>query len=80
MKLTHFNPFTLNSLSSFLLFQRDVILYNLGIGATAKELQWTFEGHEDFGALPTFGVIPQFPSSTGLSMDWLPNYNPVCTL
>ena len=23
--------------------ERDVILYNLGIGATEKELQWTFE-------------------------------------
>jgi multifunctional beta-oxidation protein len=57
--------------------QRDIILYNLGVGATEKELQWTFEGHEDFAALPTFGVIPQFPCSTGLPMDWLPNYNPV---
>ncbi|TEB34648.1 multifunctional beta-oxidation protein [Coprinellus micaceus] len=56
--------------------ERDIILYNLGVGATEKELQWTFEGHEDFAALPTFGVIPQFPCSTGLPMDWLPNYNP----
>ena len=57
--------------------ERDVILYNLGIGATAKELQWTFENHEEFEALPTFGVIPQFQASMGLSLDWLPNYNPV---
>ncbi|KAF5342029.1 hypothetical protein D9611_001551 [Ephemerocybe angulata] len=56
--------------------ERDVILYNLGVGATEQELQWTFEGHEGFGALPTFGVIPQFPSSTGVPFDWLPNYNP----
>ena len=40
--------------------ERDVILYNLGIGATATDLQWTYEGHEQFAALPTFGVIPQF--------------------
>ena len=57
--------------------ERDVILYNLGIGATAKELQWTYENHEEFAALPTFGVIPQFQASMGSSLEWLPNYNPV---
>lgn len=57
--------------------ERDVILYNLGIGATEQELQWVFESHEDFSALPTFGVIPQMPTSSGLSLDFLPNYNPV---
>jgi hypothetical protein len=57
--------------------QRDVTLYNLGVGATAKELQWTYEGSDDFGALPTFGVIPQFPASSGVPLDWLPNFNPV---
>ena len=57
--------------------ERDVILYNLGIGATEKELKWTFEGDSDFQALPTFGVIPQFPASSALSLDWLPNFNPV---
>ena len=56
--------------------ERDVILYNLGIGATEQELQWTYENHEDFAALPTFGVIPQFLASAGLSLDWLPNFNP----
>ncbi|VDB89806.1 unnamed protein product [Peniophora sp. CBMAI 1063] len=56
--------------------ERDVILYNLGIGATEKELQWTFENHEDFSALPTFGVIPQFPASSSLPLDFLPNFNP----
>jgi multifunctional beta-oxidation protein len=57
--------------------ERDVILYNLGIGATEQELQWTFEGHDQFSALPTFGVIPQFMASSGISLDFLPNYNPV---
>ena len=60
--------------------ERDVILYNLGIGATEQELQWTFEGDDEFAALPTFGVIPQFAASGGISLDWLPNYNPVCDL
>ena len=59
--------------------EKDVILYNLGIGATAKELQWTFEGDSEFAALPTFGVVPQFQAifSKGMSFDWLPNFNPV---
>lgn len=57
--------------------ERDVILYNLGIGATEQELQWTYEGHEEFGALPTFGVIPQFGASSGIPLGWLPNFNPV---
>ncbi|KAF8071713.1 multifunctional beta-oxidation protein [Lyophyllum atratum] len=56
--------------------ERDVILYNLGIGATEKELQWVYEGDDEFAALPTFGVVPQFPASSGMSLDWLPNFNP----
>lgn len=60
--------------------ERDVILYNLGIGATEKELQWVYEGDENFGALPTFGVVPQFLASSGVSFDWLPNFNPVRSL
>ena len=51
-------------------------MYNLGIGATEKELKWVFEGDDEFSALPTFGVIPQF--SAGIALDWLPNFNPVC--
>ncbi|CAE6478147.1 unnamed protein product [Rhizoctonia solani] len=56
--------------------ERDVILYNLGIGATEKELQWTFENNENFQALPTFGVIPQFGASSAMSYDFVPNFNP----
>lgn len=57
--------------------ERDVALYNLGIGATEKDLPWVFEQHEKFHAIPTFGVIPQFPASSGMSLDWLPNFSPV---
>ncbi|KAL0564288.1 hypothetical protein V5O48_017763 [Marasmius crinis-equi] len=56
--------------------ERDVILYNIGIGATEQELQWTFEGNEDFSTLLTFGVIPQFHASGSVPLDWLPNFNP----
>src|ERR1700722_13774660 len=57
--------------------ERDVILYNIGVGATAQELHWTYENHGEFGALPTFGVIPQFLASAAIPLDWLPNFNPV---
>jgi len=56
--------------------ERDVILYNLGIGATATDLQWTYEGHDQFAALPTFGVIPQFHAMGSALPDFLPNFNP----
>ncbi|KAG8978152.1 hypothetical protein FRC05_011268 [Tulasnella sp. 425] len=62
--------------SEFSYTERDVILYNLGVGATEKELHWVFEGDEQFQAIPTFGVIPQFHASSGVSFDWLPNFNP----
>ena len=29
--------------------ERDVLLYNLGIGAKADELQWTYENADSFG-------------------------------
>lgn len=70
--------------------ERDVILYNLGIGATVKELKWTYENADGFcvscsrpesvlmeQALPTFGVIPSFGASSSMSMDFVPNFNPV---
>ncbi|KAG8886836.1 hypothetical protein FRB98_000918 [Tulasnella sp. 332] len=56
--------------------ERDVILYNLGVGATAKDLKWVYENDDEFQAIPTFGVVPQFAASSGQPLDWLPNYNP----
>lgn len=57
--------------------EKDVILYNLGIGATEQELQWTYEGHDNFAPLPTFGVIPPFAANSSISYDFLKDYNPV---
>lgn len=57
--------------------QRDVMLYNLGIGAHATELNNTYENAESFGALPTFGVVPQFISSSTIDLGKIvPNFNP----
>jgi acyl dehydratase len=44
--------------SEFTYEERDVMLYALGVGA--DELQFTYE--RDLKVLPTFGVIPAFPS------------------
>lgn len=39
--------------------ERDIALYNLGIGATDEDLDLVFEGDDEFKPVPTFGVIPQ---------------------
>lgn len=57
--------------------ERDVILYNLGIGAKRTDLPFVFEGHDDFQAIPTFGVIPPFNAESPYSMsDIVPNFSP----
>ncbi|KAL7276101.1 bifunctional hydroxyacyl-CoA dehydrogenase/enoyl-CoA hydratase fox2 [Rhizina undulata] len=60
---------------------REVILYNLGIGAKRTDLKWTFEGNEEFEALPTFGVIPYFGAQAPFNYDDIvPNFNPMMLL
>ncbi|KAF2171634.1 hypothetical protein M409DRAFT_17870 [Zasmidium cellare ATCC 36951] len=57
--------------------ERDVILYNLGIGAKRSDLPLVFEGHDDFQAVPTFGVIPPFNAETPYQLsDIVPNFSP----
>ena len=43
---------------------RDVMLYALGIGATAQDLNFVFE--KNLQTLPTFGVVPAFPALGGI--------------
>ena len=40
--------------------ERDVILYNLGVGAKADELKWTYENADDFAVSrwPLLWVVP----------------------
>src|SRR5690606_33945402 len=60
----------------FVYTERDVILYNLGIGATRKELDLVYENSQNFGAVPTFGVIPSFASMNAIPFnEILPNFN-----
>ena len=40
--------------------KKDVILYNLGLGAKKGQLPFVYENDKDFQVLPTFGVVPPF--------------------
>ena len=67
--------------SDFKYDDKDVILYNLGIGAKRDELPLVYEGSEDFQALPTFGVVPFFGAEAPWSMDdILPKFSPMMLL
>jgi multifunctional beta-oxidation protein len=61
--------------------QRDVILYNLGIGAKRTELPYVYEGDDNFQVLPSFGVIPPFNAVPPYSLsDIVPNFSPMMLL
>jgi len=61
--------------------ERDVMLYNLGVGAKKTDLSYVFEGDENFQALPTFGVIPFFSAETPYQIsDIVPNFSPMMLL
>ena len=60
---------------------RDVILYNLGIGAKRNELSFVYESSDSFQALPTFGVVPYFGASQPYNVDdIMPNFSPMMLL
>ncbi|KAI7848797.1 hypothetical protein BDC45DRAFT_574559 [Circinella umbellata] len=61
--------------------EREVILYALGVGCKRQDLRFVYENDENFGTLPTFGVIPSFTIMSGLPFgDILPNFNPMMLL
>ena len=61
--------------------EKDVILYNLGIGAKRTELPFVYENSDSFQALPTFGVVPYFGAEITWSMsEILPNFSPMMLL
>ncbi|KAJ9637022.1 bifunctional hydroxyacyl-CoA dehydrogenase/enoyl-CoA hydratase fox2 [Knufia peltigerae] len=60
---------------------RDVILYNLSLGAKRTQLPLVYENDDNFQVLPTFGVIPFFNAQAPFSMDEvLPNFSPMMLL
>ena len=67
--------------TEFLYDDRDVILYNLGVGAKRTELPLVYENSDSFQVLPTFGVIPPFGASIPWQMDEImPNFSPMMLL
>lgn len=60
---------------------RDVILYNLSLGAKRTDLPLVYENNDDFQVLPTFGVVPFFGAESPFSMDEIiPNFSPMMLL
>lgn len=60
---------------------KDVILYNLSLGAKRTEMPLVYEGSSDFQALPTFGVVPLFSAIPPWNIDDIvPNFNPMMLL
>lgn len=61
--------------------EKDVILYNLGLGAKRTQLPLVYENSDDFQVLPTFGVIPPFSAVAPFSLsDLMPNFSPMMLL
>ncbi|OQD73715.1 hypothetical protein PENDEC_c014G02056 [Penicillium decumbens] len=48
---------------------RDIILYNLSLGAKRTDLPLVYENNEHFQALPSYGVVPWFNTQTPWNMD-----------
>ncbi|KAL4965292.1 putative peroxisomal multifunctional beta-oxidation protein (MFP) [Aspergillus stella-maris] len=60
---------------------RDIILYNLSLGAKRTDLPLVYENNEHFQALPSFGVIPWFNTATPWDMgDIVKNFSPMMLL
>jgi multifunctional beta-oxidation protein len=58
--------------------ERDVILYNLGVGAKKTDLQYVYEGDDNFHPLPTFFVLPSLSATPPYSLDEIvPNFSPM---
>lgn len=55
---------------------KDTILYNLSLGATATQLPLVFEKSKDFQVIPAFGVIPGTTASRSFKLEELvPNFS-----
>ncbi|KAM5468225.1 bifunctional hydroxyacyl-CoA dehydrogenase/enoyl-CoA hydratase fox2 [Microsporum audouinii] len=60
---------------------KDIILYSLSLGAKRTQLPLVYENHDEFQALPTYGVIPWFNTAVPWSMnDIVANFSPMMLL
>ncbi|KAJ9613938.1 hypothetical protein H2200_002074 [Cladophialophora chaetospira] len=53
---------------------KDVILYNISLGAHRTDLDLVYENAQNFQALPTFGIVPTYGNSFNVA-DIVPNYD-----
>ena len=64
--------------SEYVYDEKDIILYNLGLGAKRTELPLVYENSDNFQVLPTFGVIPPFGAAIPYNMsEVMPNFSPM---
>ncbi len=55
---------------------RDVILYNLSLGAKRTELPLVYENDDNFQVLPSFGVVPYFGAKSPFNLtEIVPNFS-----
>lgn len=65
-----------SELSKYSYDDRDVILYNLGLGAKCTQKDFVFEGADNFQVIPTFGVVPTYFAKSHFTFkDIVPNYD-----
>ncbi|XP_044053836.1 peroxisomal multifunctional enzyme type 2 [Siniperca chuatsi] len=65
-------------LITFTFTHTQCVLYALGVGMSTKDpdhLRFLYEGHQDFGCLPTFGVIPAQAAMMGGGLSSVPGLN-----
>lgn len=60
--------------------ERDLSLYALGVGcSTSTDLQYVYENHRSFNALPTFAIVVAHPVCYTVPMEeFIPKYDMVC--
>jgi multifunctional beta-oxidation protein len=62
--------------SSYTYTDRDIILYNLSLGATRTDLPLVYEHSPSFQVLPTFGIVPTYHSTQPYSLkEIVPNFD-----
>ncbi|KMU92004.1 peroxisomal hydratase-dehydrogenase-epimerase [Coccidioides immitis H538.4] len=67
--------------TSFDYTDRDVILYNVSLGAKRTQLPLVYENDDNFQPLPTFGVVPWFNTDIPWNMgEIVANFSPMMLL
>lgn len=60
----------------FVYDERSIVLYNLGVGAKATDLKYSYEASTDFEPVPTFPVLSLFSCHADYD-SIVPNFNPM---